>query len=207
MTELSPVATLLGPEDHLGPRRRSAGRAVAHSEVRIVDEDDVEVERGKVGEIVSRGDHVMLGYWNAEAATSAAVRDGWMHTGDAGYMDDEGYVFVVDRIKDMIVSGGENVYSAEVENAIATHLGVAACAVIGVPDEIYGERVHAVVVPRDGATLTLEDLRAHVKTLIAGYKAPRSIEVVEALPTSGAGKVLKRSLREPHWSAASRSVA
>jgi acyl-CoA synthetase (AMP-forming)/AMP-acid ligase II len=122
MTELSPVATLLQPEDHAVERlRRSAGRSAPQSEVRIVDDEDREVPRGTVGEIVSRGGHVMAGYSNRPEETAAAVRDGWMHTGDGGYMDDEGYVFVVDRIKDMIVSGGENVYSAEVENALATH--------------------------------------------------------------------------------------
>ncbi len=122
----------------------------------------------------------MLGYWRQPEATAAAVRDGWMHTGDAGYLDDEGYLYVVDRIKDMIVSGGENVYSAEVEKALHSHPAVAACAVIGVPDPTYGERVHAVVVLRPGHTATATELRDHVKTLIAGYKAPRSVAFADA---------------------------
>ena len=207
MTELSPVATLLTPEAHKDPvLRRSAGRAVPHAEVRIVDLDDNEVPRGTVGEIVVRGGHVMLGYWGKPEETAAAVIDGWMHTGDGGRMDEQGYVFVVDRIKDMIVSGGENVYSAEVENAVAQHPAVAACAVIGVPDDEWGERVHAVVVLQPGAALSLEELRDHTKALIAGYKAPRSLEVVEALPLSGAGKVLKRELRAQHWHDAGRAV-
>ena len=207
MTELSPMATMLPPAAHEDPvLRRSAGRAAAHAEVRIVDVDDNEVPRGTVGEIVVRGPHVMLGYWNKPEETAAAVIDGWMHTGDGGRMDDAGYVFVVDRIKDMIVSGGENVYSAEVENALCQHPAIAACAVIGVPDDEWGERVHAVVVLQPGATLELDDLREHTKKLIAGYKAPRSIELVDALPLSGAGKVLKRELRAQHWRDADRAV-
>jgi acyl-CoA synthetase (AMP-forming)/AMP-acid ligase II len=207
MTELAPVATMLSPEDHEDPvLRRSAGRAAPHAEVRIVDENDVEVPRGTVGEITVRGAHVMLGYWNKPEETAAALKGGWMHTGDGGRMDDKGYVFVVDRIKDMIVSGGENVYSAEVENAVSTHPAVAACAVIGVPDTEWGERVHAVLVLAPGATVDIEGLREHTKNLIAGYKAPRSLEVVDALPLSGAGKVLKRELRAKHWDGAERSV-
>ncbi|GAA4910740.1 acyl-CoA synthetase (AMP-forming)/AMP-acid ligase II [Actinomycetospora succinea] len=208
MTELSPVATLLLPADHGVDRlRRSAGRAAPHSEVRIIDENDDEVPYGTVGEIVSRGPHVMLGYWNRPEETASALRGGWMHTGDGGRMDDEGYVYVVDRIKDMIVSGGENVYSVEVENALAKHPDVASCAVIGVPDEEWGERVHAVVVAVPGAAPTSEELREHVKGLIAGYKAPRTVELRDALPISGAGKILKRDLRAEHWSAADRGVS
>jgi acyl-CoA synthetase (AMP-forming)/AMP-acid ligase II len=208
MTELSPVATMLSPEAHLDPvLRRSAGRAVPHAEVRIVDSDDQEVPRGEVGEIVVRGGHVMLGYWSKPEETAAAVIDGWMHTGDGGRMDENGYVFVVDRIKDMIVTGGENVYSAEVENAICLHPAVATCAVIGVPDDEWGERVHAIVVLQPGSSIDIDQLRTHVKTLIAGYKAPRSLEVTDALPMSGAGKVLKRELRKKHWDGAERAVS
>ena len=200
MTELSPVATLLTPADHDDPAlRRSAGRAAPHVEVRIVDPDGREVPRGEVGEVVVRGDNVMLGYWNRPDDTAAAVRDGWMHTGDGGRMDDNGYVFIVDRIKDMIITGGENVYSAEVENALAKHPAVAAVAVIGVPDPDWGERVHAVVVLLPGQNVTEEQLRAHCKTLIAGYKAPRSVDFVDAMPMSGAGKILKRELRKQYW--------
>jgi acyl-CoA synthetase (AMP-forming)/AMP-acid ligase II len=208
MTELSPVATLLLPADHGDESlRRSAGRAAPHAEVRVVDAEDREVPRGAVGEVVSRGGHVMLGYWNRPEETAAAVRDGWMHTGDVGYMDERGYVFIVDRIKDMIVSGGENVYSAEVENALAGHPAVASCAVIGVPDPEWGERVHAVVVLAPGATATADELREHCARHIARYKAPRSVEFVDALPLSGAGKVLKRELRARHWTDADRDVS
>jgi acyl-CoA synthetase (AMP-forming)/AMP-acid ligase II len=208
MTELSPVTTVLTPSEHGVDRlRRSAGRAVPHAEVRIVDADGVEVPRGTVGEIVARGGHVMAGYWNRPEETAAAVRDGWMHTGDGAYMDGEGYVFVVDRLKDMIISGGENVYSAEVENALAGHPAVASCAVIGVPDEQWGERVHAVVVRAPGASATAEALQVHVRGLISGYKVPRTVEFVDALPISGAGKILKKDLRAPHWAEADRSVS
>ena len=205
MTELSPVTTLLAPADHDNPAlRRAAGRAVPHAEVRIVDEDDNEVPRGVVGEVVARGDHVMLGYWNKPEATAEAVRDGWMHTGDGGYMDDDGYVFIVDRIKDMIVTGGENVYSAEVENALATHRAVASCAVIGIPDERWGERVHAVVVTKDD--VTADELVEHCRGSIAGYKVPRTIEFAATLPLSGAGKILKRELRRPYWESVGAAV-
>jgi len=207
MTELAPVATLLSPADHrAGARLRSAGRAAAHSEVRIVDEQDNEVPRGTVGEIAVRGGHVMRGYWNRPDETAEALRGGWMHTGDGAYMDDEGYIFIVDRMKDMIISGGENVYSAEVENAVARHPAVAACAVIGVPDDKWGERVHAVVVLKADTALTIEELREHTTELIAGYKAPRSLEVVDTLPMSGAGKILKSELRARHWGEADRAV-
>ncbi|MBF6216096.1 long-chain fatty acid--CoA ligase [Nocardia puris] len=207
MTELAPVATILRPSDHEDPAlRRSAGRPAPHTEVRIVDNDDNEVPRGVVGEIVARGDHVMLGYWRRPDDTAAALRGGWMHTGDAGYMDERGYVFVVDRIKDMIVTGGENVYSAEVENVLSHHDAVAACAVIGVPDELWGERVHAVVMLRPDRTATAEQLRDFCRSRIAAYKAPRSVDFVEALPVSGAGKVLKRELRKAFWPSGGRQV-
>ncbi len=200
MTELSPVATLLSPADHAaGDVLRSAGRAAPHAEVRVVDPAGAQVPAGTVGEIIVRGGHVMLGYLNKPQETEAALRDGWMHTGDGGYLDERGYLYVVDRLKDMIISGGENVYSAEVENAIAAHPAVAQCAVIGVPDPDWGERVHAVIVVRQDATVTLDGLRDHVRARIAGYKAPRSLEIVDALPVSGAGKILKRELRKKHW--------
>jgi len=197
MTELSPVATLLGPTDHRAPGRRrySAGRAVSHSEVLVVDPEDRPVPAGVVGEIVSRGAHVMLGYWNRPEETAAALRGGWMHTGDAGYLDEDGYLFVVDRIKDMIVSGGENIYSAEVEKVLSGHPAVAQCAIVGIPDDRYGERVHAVVILAEGARAEPADLREYVAERIARYKAPRSVSFVEEFPVSGAGKILKRDLR------------
>jgi acyl-CoA synthetase (AMP-forming)/AMP-acid ligase II len=148
----------------------------------------------------------MLGYWNNSEQTAAAIRNGWMHTGDGAYMDAEGFIFVVDRMKDMIISGAENIFSAEVENAIAGHSGVASCAVIGIPHEVWGETVHAVIVARPGATLVADDIIAHCKARIAGYKCPRSIAFVDQLPLSGAGKILKNKLREPFWSGRQRGV-
>ncbi|WP_392756066.1 long-chain fatty acid--CoA ligase [Streptomyces sp. LN590] len=207
MTELSPAATGLTAEDHLHKHRlRSAGRALASTEVRVVDIEDREVPRGTVGEVVARGGNVMLGYWNKPEETAEALRGGWMHTGDAGYLDEEGYLYLVDRMKDMIVTGGENVYSAEVENAVAKHPAVASCAVIGVPDATWGERIHAVIVLQPGRGSTAEEIREHCKALIAGYKSPRTCEFVESLPLSPAGKILKRDLRKPYWENAERSV-
>ncbi|MET0361913.1 MAG: long-chain fatty acid--CoA ligase [Sphingobium sp.] len=200
MTELSPIATVLGQEDH-GPegrasgRLRTAGRATASTEVRIVDSEDREVPFGSVGEVVVRGPGVMLGYWNMPEATAEALRNGWMHTGDLGTMDKDGYVTVVDRLKDMIITGGENVYSAEVETALTTHPDVAQAAVIAAPDEKWGERVHAVVVARPGASPCADGLAAHCRQTLAGFKVPRSFDFVDALPLSGAGKVLKNELR------------
>jgi acyl-CoA synthetase (AMP-forming)/AMP-acid ligase II len=196
-TELSPITTLLLPEEHLSgsARLRSAGRAAPHAEIAIIDGSGLSAPAGEVGQIIARGGHVMAGYWNKPEETAAAVRDGWMYTGDAGYLDAEGYLYVVDRVKDMIISGGENVYSAEVENALARHPAVATCAVIGLPDDKWGERVHAVVVLKSGAAAHAQELRDHAKGLIAGYKCPRSVDFVEALPISSTGKVLKRELR------------
>ncbi|MFG2525845.1 long-chain fatty acid--CoA ligase [Streptomyces sp. NPDC048527] len=196
MTETGVITNLLH-EAHLagGARMRSAGQAAPHADVKIVDAAGAAQPPGTVGEIVTRGDHVMPGYWNKPVETGQALRDGWMHTGDAGYLDEGGFLYVVDRIKDMIISGGENVYSAEVENALATHPAVALCAVIGVDDDTWGQRVHAVVTLRPGATATDDELRAHTKSLIAGYKAPRTVEIAESLPLSSAGKILKRELR------------
>ncbi|MBT0567255.1 long-chain fatty acid--CoA ligase [Williamsia sp. CHRR-6] len=198
MTELAPVASLLWPADHVGERLSSAGRAAPHAEIVIRDIDGNELPTGHVGEICVRGGHVMAGYWNKPEETAAALQDGWMHTGDAGYLDAQGYLFVVDRIKDMIITGGENVYSAEVESALSTHAAVAAVAVIGIPDDRWGETVHAVVVLAPGAQASEDELREHARGLIAGYKVPRSVEFVEAMPVSGAGKIIKRDLRAAH---------
>jgi acyl-CoA synthetase (AMP-forming)/AMP-acid ligase II len=138
----------------------------------------------------------MPGYWQRPEETAAALRDGWMHTGDAGFMDARGYVFVVDRLKDMIISGDENVYSAEVEDALALHPAVASCAVIGLPDEQWGERVHALVVLAPATSVTTDELREFCRRHLAAYKIPRTVEVVDALPVSAAGKVVKRQLRD-----------
>jgi long-chain acyl-CoA synthetase len=213
MTELSPIATILHWHEHIGDsrakgRHRGAGRAAIGCEVRIVDGDDKPLPVGAVGEIAVRGDNVMMGYWERPEETAKAVIDGWMHTGDGGYMDEDGFIYVVDRVKDMIISGGENVYSVEVENAIAQHPAVAQCAVIGIPSERWGEQVHAVVVTKGNATVSAAELIEFSKTLIAGYKCPRSVDISEnPLPLSGAGKVLKRELRKPFWDSRERHVS
>lgn len=202
MTELSPSAAYLQPKYHVleGPnagRIKSIGQAIHTAEIRIADANDQELPRGEVGEIQVRGPMVMQGYWKQPEATAATLRGGWMHTGDAAYMDEEGFIYLVDRLKDMIISGGENVYSGEVENALHEHVGVRECAVIGLPDEDFGERVHAIVVPHDGVTLTAEELAEHCRGLIAGYKCPRSIDIRHTpLPLSGTNKILKRQLRD-----------
>ncbi len=201
MTELAPVATLLLPDDHREPYLRAAGRPAAHVELEIRDADGKPVPTGTVGEVCVRGGNVMLGYWNRPQETAAAVRDGWMHTGDGGYLDADGYLYIVDRIKDMIISGGENVYSAEVESALSQHPAVLQSAVIGLPDPEWGERVHAVIVAAPGTEPDPDEIREFVKERIAGYKTPRSFDFVTELPVSGAGKILKRELREQYAAA------
>ena len=216
MTELAPCATFLPSALHSTEGRSrgklsAAGLALPGVQVRIVAPDGRDLPRGEVGEIIVKSPSVMLGYWNKPEETAQALErpsnPGWMPTCDGGRMDDEGFVFVVDRVKDMIVSGGENVYSTEVERAVARHPAVAACAVIGVPDAEWGELVHAVVVLRAGQQATADDIREHCKTLIGAYKCPRSVEFIAALPMTGAGKVLKRTLREPYWKDQQRQVA
>jgi len=201
MTELSPVVTILGWRDH-GPeatatnRLRSAGRPAMLAEIAIVGPDDRQLPSGQHGEIVARGPMVMQGYWNRPEQTAEALRGGWMHTGDVGYLDEDGYLFVVDRLKDMIITGGENVWSQEVENALASHPAVSQCAVIGKPDPLWGETVHAVVNLRDGMDATEADLLAHCRGLIAHYKCPRSVDIRDQpMPLSGANKILKSDLR------------
>lgn len=204
MTETSARLTALSPEEHERfarsdadrferARLASAGRPIVGTEVRVVDSEGRICAPGEVGEIVARGPNVMLGYWNDE--DSDAISDGWMHTGDLAFTDDDGYVFIVDRSKDMIISGGENVYSVEVENALHLHPAVLDVAVVGIPDPLWGERVHAVVVLREGESVDAGELVEHCRQHIAGYKVPRSIEFRDSLPKSGAGKTLKRELR------------
>ncbi|OLF53203.1 long-chain-fatty-acid--CoA ligase [Pseudomonas chlororaphis] len=211
-TEMAPIVSVLGPAQHTAAAAaagmlRSCGRATRAVEVRIVDGDGCEVPRGSVGEVVVRGPNMMSGYLNNPGQTQAALPgDGWLRTGDGARMDEEGYIFIVDRLKDMIVTGGENVFSAEVENALSSHADVAMCAVVGIPSTQWGESVHAVVVVKPGSTPTAEALIAHCKQRIAGYKAPKSVEFRTALPLSGAGKVLKNELREPFWRDSSRHV-
>lgn len=200
MTETSPIATMLGAAEHQDPeskRLRSAGRAALLTEVEVFNPDGKALATGETGEVVVRGPNVMLGYWNRPEATAEALKDGWMHTGDLGYMDEEGYLFIVDRLKDVIITGGENVYSQEVENVITKMPEVSTCAVIGLPDEKWGERVHAVVVPHGGMSVDEDAIVEHCKSQLAGYKCPKSITIrTTPLSLSGANKVLKPQLRE-----------
>lgn len=211
MTELSPIGTMLPLSMRkpavAGDRLRSCGQVMPNLELLIVDASGQEVARGSTGEIIVRGPTVMQGYWNSPEQTQAVLREGWFHTGDAAVMDEDGYVYIVDRLKDMIISGGENIYSTEVENAISLMPGVAEVAVIGIPDDKWGERVHAIVVPREGAALTEDAVQAWARSKIAGYKVPRSVLVQsDRLPLSGAGKVLKNELRAPYWAGRAKRI-
>jgi len=209
MTESAAVLTILGPDEHRagGPILRSAGRPLRGVTLSIQDAMGKPVPPGVNGEVCARGGNFMREYWKRPDATAEAFRDGWYHTGDAGYLDEHGYLFLVDRVKDMIVTGGENVYSIEVENAIASHPDVAQVAVIGIPDERWGEAVHAIVVPKPGCHPTEAEIIAHARESIAGYKVPKSVEIRdEPLPLSGALKVLKKDLRAPYWVGHERAV-
>ncbi|UVE16018.1 long-chain-fatty-acid--CoA ligase [Pseudomonas sp. LS44] len=212
MTELAPGASILGAEYHCEAHQRSgkmysAGLPITCIEMRVADAEDREVPRGTVGEILVRGPNVMLGYWKKPEATAEALRGGWMHTGDGGYMDEDGFIYICDRLKDMIVSGGENIFTAEVESAIASHPAVAQAAVIGVPCDKWGETVHAVLIRKPEHSVSEEDIISHCRERIAGYKVPRSVEFRDTLPLSSVGKVLKTDLRAPFWEGRKRGVA
>jgi long-chain acyl-CoA synthetase len=215
MTETAPLLTAWKREwldfsDNETARKRlsSCGRQIPGVTVRVVDLDTGEdVKPGQAGEIIARGPNVMKGYWKREAATADALRGGWMHTGDVATVDEENFIYIVDRAKDMIISGGENIYSTEVENAIFEHPAVLEAAVIGIPDEKWGEAVLAIVVPREGAAVTETDIIEHTKKLIASYKSPKRVVFqAEPLPKSGPGKVLKTELRKPYWSEEGKQV-
>lgn len=209
MTEACSTVTILQAEDHVpgSPRLTSVGKPVLGVQISIQDDDGKQLPPQQIGEVCMRGGNLMREYWNKADATSEVFRGGWYHTGDAGYLDDEGYVFLVDRVKDMIVSGGENIYSAEVESAISTHEAVAQVAVIGIPDEKWGEAVLAVVVLAPGASATEDEIIAHAREYIAGYKVPKTVTFqTEPLPLSGAMKVLKRELRAPYWEGKEKQI-
>jgi long-chain acyl-CoA synthetase len=186
---------------------RSCGKPYPWVEVRIVDKSGTDVPDGTVGELWTRSPQNMLGYWNNPDATAATITsDGWLKTGDAGYRDDDGYIYLHDRVKDMIVSGGENVSPAEVENVLMTHPAVGDVAVIGVPDEKWGEAVKAVVVPATGSAPDEGELIAYARQRLAGFKLPKSVDFAEALPRTPSGKLLKRTLREPYWEGVGRRI-
>jgi fatty-acyl-CoA synthase len=194
-TEMSPVATLLRPEDQLR-KAGSAGRAALNVETQVVDDDGRAVAPGEVGEIVHRSPHAMLGYWNDPEKTAATFHGGWFHSGDLGVIDEEGYLSVVDRKKDMIKTGGENVASREVEEAIYAHPAVQEVAIFGIPDPKWIEAVTAAVVLRAGEQASETELIAFCRERLAAFKAPKHVVLVDALPKNASGKILKRDLRE-----------
>jgi len=212
LTETTGVVTQLLPEDHDpgGPRQnllRSAGKPIAGTEIHIIDPDTGDrLPDGEVGEVWIRSGQIMSGYWQMpEESAKALPGDGWFRSGDAAYMED-GYLFIYDRVKDMIISGGENVYPAEIENALMGHEGVLDIAVIGVPDEKWGEVGKALVIPVPDSGVTAEDILAFARERLAGFKCPRSVDFVEAIPRNPTGKILKRELRDPFWEGHERRV-
>jgi acyl-CoA synthetase (AMP-forming)/AMP-acid ligase II len=203
-TESSACITFLTAQDHRRALEnkpdllRSAGRALIGTSVRIVDSEDRELPRGETGEIIMRGPQMMKAYWNMRDASAEALRNGWLHTGDIGMMDGEGYVYVLDRIKDMIVSGGENVYPREVESVLLGHPAIADAAVIGVPDETFGEAVAAVVALRPGSSMKTQEMIDYCRGKLGGYKIPRQLMLLDELPRNPSGKVLKNELRKTY---------
>jgi fatty-acyl-CoA synthase len=197
MTETSPSALLLRAEDAVR-KAGSVGKPFVHVEVKVVNDRKQRVKPGEVGEVLIRGKSVMKGYWKNPPATAAAIKDGWMHSGDLARVDEEGYLYIVDRKKDMIISGGENIYPAEVEQVLSQHPEVLEAAVIGVPDAKWGESVLALIVAKPGASPSAESLLEHCRRNLARYKCPRRAELVKELPRTPAGKVLKRVLREKY---------
>jgi acyl-CoA synthetase (AMP-forming)/AMP-acid ligase II len=209
MTETTGTIVALPPEDHIegSERMRSAGKALSGVELAILDPDGKRLAPGEVGEIATRSGSNMAGYWNLPEATARTLgRDGWLRTGDAGYMDKDGYLYIHDRIKDMIISGGENIYPAEVESAICDHPDVAEAAVVGIPDDTWGEAVKAIVVLKQGKQATASDIVNFTRTRIAGFKTPKTVDFIDALPRNASGKILRRHLRDPYWAGKDRQV-
>jgi fatty-acyl-CoA synthase len=210
MTETTGTICMLPPEDHDpngNKRMRSAGKPLPGVDLRIVDGAGNDMPVGEVGEVWTRSSNNMIGYWNLPDATKGTVADGvWIKTGDAGYLDEDGYLYIHDRVKDMIITGGENVYPAEVESAIYGHPQVLEVAVIGVPDAKWGEAVKAVCVPKPGMQVDVESVVAWARERIAGFKVPRSVDVIEALPRNASGKILRKDLRAPYWAGYDRQV-
>jgi acyl-CoA synthetase (AMP-forming)/AMP-acid ligase II len=213
-TETGPEVSDLPRKDHMvmdAPAKEqgvlaSAGRPSIGVHVRIVDEKNKDVAPGKVGEIIVRSKHLMIEYWHKPDDTREALVNGWVYTGDMGYYDEKGYIFIVDRRKDMIVSGGENIYPREIEEVLYGHPAVSEVAVIGIPDSYWVERVHAVVTLKQGASVTGDELINFCKQRLARYKAPKSVEFVDALPKNPSGKILKKELREKYWAGQTRRV-
>lgn len=216
LTETSPVVTLAHMKEHLAGdpealklrRKATAGYAIAGSEIRVVDADghDIKPDGEQVGEVIVRGDVVMAGYWNQAEETARVIRDDWFHTGDLATLDDEGYILIVDRAKDMILSGGENIASAEIERVLYAHPTVLECAVIAVPDDTWGEVAKALVTLKEPQRATEAEILDHCRRHLAGFKVPKSVEFMESLPKGGTGKILKKVLREKYWAGHKRRV-
>jgi acyl-CoA synthetase (AMP-forming)/AMP-acid ligase II len=209
LTETGNTAVCLRPADHASARSelvKAAGRAYPQVRVEIVDREGRTLPARAIGEIRIHSPANMLGYWNQPGATAATLRDGWVYTGDAGFLDEEGYVYVCDRVKDMIISAGENIYPAEIESVLAAHPALLEVAVIGVPHERWGEEVKAIAVLREGAAASARELLAFARGKLADFKLPRSVEFVERLPRTPSGKLKKAELRAPYWSGRERQV-
>jgi long-chain acyl-CoA synthetase len=207
-TETPMAGTVLTRDEHSiddgDGRERSVGRVRVGIELKILDDKDTEVPPGTPGQICVRGETVMLGYWNRPDATAETLANGWLHTGDVGSMDANGYVFILDRLKDLIISGGLNVYPIEIEDVLLEHPDVSEACVVGVPDEKWGEAVRAVVVRVAGSALTAEDLIAFARQRLAGYKTPKAVDFVDAVPKTAYGKVDKKAVRAPYWAGLGR---
>lgn len=208
LTETGNTAVCLRPEDHLGDPGllRAAGKPYPGVQLKILSESGDELGPGEIGEVCIHSPANMLGYWNRPEATEETLIDGWVHTGDAGYLDENGYLFVCDRVKDMIIYAGENIYPAEIESVLCGHPAVAEAAVIGVPDDKWGELVKAIVVLKPGAEATSPQIIAHVRRHIADFKVPRSVDFVDSLPRTPSGKIQKAKLRAPYWEGRERKV-
>ena len=209
LTETTGAITIMMPEDHDPKKGKliSCGKALKGVELKVVDENGNDLKIGEIGEVISKSDLNMKGYWNKPDATKESIVDGWFYSGDAGFFDDEGYLFIHDRVKDMIVSGGENIYPAEVENALMSHEEILDAAVVGIPDDKWGESVIAFVVVGESTTLTEDAIISYVRTQIAAYKCPKSIKFINELPRNPSGKILRRELRDPYWEGINRKVS
>lgn len=213
LTETSSLCTMLRKSDHLidstsphAKRLASCGREVTHVSVRVVDKDGTEVPADEIGEVVIRGDNVLEAYWQNAEATKEALRDGWLYTGDLGYMSSDRYLYIVDRKKDLIISGGVNIYPREVEEILYLHPAIREACVIGIPDEKWGEAVHAVIAFHSGGVVTDQELVSHCQTRLASFKKPRGFSVVDALPKNAAGKIDKKAVRAPYWANRESSI-
>ena len=201
LTETTGAITIMMPEDHDPDKGklRSCGKALRGVELKVIDEDGNELKTGEIGEVISKSKLNMKGYWNKPDATKEAIVEGWFYSGDAGFFDDEGYLFIHDRLKDMIVSGGENIYPAEVENALMSSAEILDAAVIGIPDDKWGESVKGFVVLAADSSLSEDEIISYTRTQIAAYKCPKSIKFINELPRNPSGKILRRELRDPYW--------